>query len=198
MMYSRGIEGAASSRRSQASHDAILKAAVTVVAERGYNNATIEQIAALAGAGKQTIYRWWTSKPFLFLEVYLQLVPVEDLVVDIGTCAGDLELILMRLSSLYSDTPAAAILVGLLAEAQCDPDFAAAFHEELIVARVKLLRAPMKRARARGEVGPDFDIKIAAELINAAVWYRLMTGDRKLSLKFNRRLVARVLAGQDD
>ena len=185
-----------SPRRSQTSHDAIVKAAAEVVAERGYNNATIEQIAARAGAGKQTIYRWWKAKPYLFLEVYRELVPADDLLVDNGSCAGDLEVILARLFKRYRDTPAAAILAGLFAEAQSDPEFAATFREELVGRRAKLLRVPMKRGRSRGEIGPRFDIKIAADLIIAGVWHRLLTGDRKLSGKFARRLVARVMAGQ--
>lgn len=52
-----------SSRRSDRSRRAILDAALALVTEVGYRRTTIEGIAARAGVGKQTIYRWWPSRP---------------------------------------------------------------------------------------------------------------------------------------
>lgn len=42
---------------------AILVAAFELVGEVGYAGLTIEGIANRAGCGKQTIYRWWPSRP---------------------------------------------------------------------------------------------------------------------------------------
>src|SRR5687768_18186494 len=58
-------------RRSERSHHAILAATRELLLERGYAAVTIEGIAARAGVGKQTIYRWWPSKAALVLESYL-------------------------------------------------------------------------------------------------------------------------------
>ena len=58
-------------RRSERSHEAILAATQRLLLERGYRELTIEGIAARAGVGKQTIYRWWPSKAALVLEAYL-------------------------------------------------------------------------------------------------------------------------------
>lgn len=61
------------SRRSERSRRAILDAALALVGEAGYARTTIEGIAARAGVGKQTIYRWWPSKAAVLLDAFLDL-----------------------------------------------------------------------------------------------------------------------------
>ena len=50
---------------------AILEAAAALFAESGYEHLTIEGIARRAGVGKQTIYRWWSSKGDVIAEAIL-------------------------------------------------------------------------------------------------------------------------------
>lgn len=59
-------------RRSERSRVAILTAALDLCAEHGYGNVTVEAIAARAGAGKKTIYRWWPSKGAVVLEAIVR------------------------------------------------------------------------------------------------------------------------------
>ena len=60
-------------RRSNASRQAILDAAAELIAEVGFRRLTIEAIAVRAGAGKQTIYRWWPSKGAVVFDALLAL-----------------------------------------------------------------------------------------------------------------------------
>jgi AcrR family transcriptional regulator len=182
-----------SARRSRTSHAAILAAAAAVAAERGYFGATIEEIAARAGTGKQTIYRWWKAKPFLFLEVYGELVPLSEMAVDTGSLRGDFEALLARLLGFYRETPAAAVLAGLIAEAQSDPAGAAAFDERMVRARRGILTGPLARARARGELDDGFDAEFAADLFTAAVWHRLLVGSDRPEPRFIAQLVDSLL-----
>ena len=140
-------EASEGTRRSRASHKAILQAAAEVVRERGYFGASIEEIAARAGTGKQTIYRWWRAKPYLCLELYGLLVPAPALEVDSGSLRGDYEAILRRLLKFYRTTPAAALLSGLIAESQSDPALAEAFQRQIVDQRRG--RPPGAGARSR-------------------------------------------------
>lgn len=59
-------------RRSEKSRTAIVTATRELLLERGFDGLTIEAVAARAGVGKQTIYRWWPSRPALVADVVLQ------------------------------------------------------------------------------------------------------------------------------
>ncbi|ORW95498.1 TetR family transcriptional regulator [Mycobacterium sp. IEC1808] len=59
-------------RRSEKSRTAIVTATRELLLERGFDGLTIEAVAARAGVGKQTIYRWWPSRPVLVADVMLE------------------------------------------------------------------------------------------------------------------------------
>ena len=55
--------------RDPAADQAILDAARSVVAEKGFNGASMDEIARRAGVGKDTLYRRWKSKEELVLHL---------------------------------------------------------------------------------------------------------------------------------
>ena len=59
-------------RRSERSRTAIVTATRELLLERGFDGLTIEAVAARAGVGKQTIYRWWPTRPALVADVMLE------------------------------------------------------------------------------------------------------------------------------
>jgi AcrR family transcriptional regulator len=59
-------------RRSEKSRMAIVIATRELLLERGFDGLSIEAVAARAGVGKQTIYRWWPSRPALVADVMLE------------------------------------------------------------------------------------------------------------------------------
>ncbi|MGV0850757.1 TetR/AcrR family transcriptional regulator [Mycolicibacterium phlei] len=65
-------EAKAPRRRSERSRTAIVAATRELLLERGFDGLSIEAVAARAGVGKQTIYRWWPSRPALVADVVLE------------------------------------------------------------------------------------------------------------------------------
>lgn len=76
--------------RSTTSHQAVLQAVAHLidVEQLGFEQLTIEGIAAQAGVGKQTIYRWWPDKAAIVMEA----IQAGKLALDIGEVpdTGDL------------------------------------------------------------------------------------------------------------
>lgn len=65
------IETTPPRRRNERSRLAIVTATREILLDRGFDGLTIEAVAARAGVGKQTIYRWWPSRPALVADVLL-------------------------------------------------------------------------------------------------------------------------------
>src|SRR5260221_14491515 len=77
-------------KRSEESRRAILVAALALFSERGYGAVSIEGIAARAGVGKQTIYRWWPSKADVLLEAAAEKADLHVRLDDHGSYVADL------------------------------------------------------------------------------------------------------------
>lgn len=182
-------------RRNASVHEAVLAAAARLIRRYGYNRVTIEAIAAEAGAGKQTIYRWWPSKAALGLELYTSLATEAKLTVNTGTVAGDLRGFLRRVFRLLRTTPAKAVLIGLVAEAPHDRAVAKALVDHLLRRRRPLIRQIFERGQKRGEIRHSADIDFAVDTVSSAVWFRLLLGHAPLDERFIKRLVVQVLRG---
>src|SRR5271169_5574244 len=71
--------------RSELSRCRILETALRLARTRGYAKITMDEIAAEAGAGKQTIYRWWRSKAEVVLDALKENARVEIITPDTGS-----------------------------------------------------------------------------------------------------------------
>src|SRR5437588_11105700 len=87
-------EASAESRTAR-SRRAILDAAAAVFLRNGYLGTSMDEIAALAGVSKQTVYKHFADKKRLFVEIVTSTVdeisdPVHDEVLSIAD-SGDIE-----------------------------------------------------------------------------------------------------------
>src|SRR5262245_52062152 len=58
--------------RDEATHRAILKAANQLLHEAGYGGFSIEGVALRAGVAKTSIYRRWSTRGALLLDLYME------------------------------------------------------------------------------------------------------------------------------
>jgi AcrR family transcriptional regulator len=133
---------------------AILQAAVEEMAEVGYQNLTMDSVAARAGTAKNVIYRRWPSRAALCVAAYRRMLPADpEDTPDTGDLRSDALVLLTRVNDRMS-SPVGKILRELLADIQADPERLRELREQVGRASVAPWLTVLARAAARGDVGP--------------------------------------------
>lgn len=175
--------------RSEQSRQAIYDAVLGIVSASGYGALTMDGIAAAAGVGKQTLYRWWPSRGAMTLEILRALASENIPNPDTGSLRKDLAQFLAATFELTGSQPAVVpILRGLMAEAQLDPAFGEQLQVELIEPRRTALRELFHRAKARGELRPRCDVELCIDVAFGVLWYRLLTNRTPLTTPLAQKL----------
>jgi AcrR family transcriptional regulator len=179
--------------RDARADEAILEAAVSVLADRGPAGFTVDEVASRAGCGKATVYRRWPSRAALLLDTAHQM-GLEPPLVDTGTLRGDLVEILRTLAHKMRDTPAGRILPSVMAEASVDPGM-----REVLIGfmqdRRDRPRQILRRGVERGELPPDTDVELILDLLGGTVMFRELLAGHPVGDDEIVRMVDRVLAG---
>jgi AcrR family transcriptional regulator len=184
-------------RRSEASRHAILAATMGLLRETGYAAFTMDAVAARAGTGKQTIYRWWSSKGALALDALLEEANAQIPAPETGTLAGDLEAFLgATFRTLRGKKGLAPILQALMAEAQVDPPFREVFRRTLIEPRRALLADIFARFRCGRELSESERMALV-DATYGAMWYRVLVGHASLDDAFAASLARRMAAATE-
>ena len=161
--------------RSVATQEAILAASLRLTERVGYAQLTIEGIAAEAGVGKQTVYRWWPSKAAVVLEAFSQDARAVVKVRVTGDLAADLEKFLVAAYRRLAG-PRGVVFRSLLAAALIDAKFAQQFYDEYMQSRVDDLKTVLSSGAKEAEAR-DVPAKVV-EMIYGALWYRMATNQR--------------------
>lgn len=157
--------------RSAVAHQAILDAAIAILAESGFEALTIEGIAARAGVGKTTIYRRWPNKDMLLVDAIAGLVTTEDPLPESGVIREDLIRVVRRIRDNYGAGPIGRVLPALLSAQLTRPEFCEAVRASIVEPRRAGVLALVERAVERGELRPGTDPNIVVDLVTAPIFY---------------------------
>ncbi|MFE1591560.1 TetR/AcrR family transcriptional regulator [Nocardia sp. NPDC058705] len=184
-------------RRNEASRRAILSAAFELAGEIGYDKLTIEAIAARAGVGKQTIYRWWPSKGAVLLDAVLLLSETDQAtgLPDTGDLEADLKLVLRATVDELADPRFDLPLRGLTSAIMHDTDLAATYAERLQGPIDDLKRRRLAAAKAAGQIADDIDLDVAIAMIWGPLMDRWLLRTGGLTREFADRVVETALRG---
>jgi TetR/AcrR family transcriptional repressor of mexJK operon len=145
-------------RRSTRKRRAILEAATTAFLGNGYLGTSMDEIAALAGVSKQTVYKHFADKERLFNEIVISTVnetsdPVHDEVLnleDSGDVEADLRHLARRQLELVMQPRLMQLRRLVIAEAGRFPELGRTFYERGPGRTMDALAAAFQRLAARG------------------------------------------------
>jgi AcrR family transcriptional regulator len=172
--------------RNDEARAAILAAAAELLTEQDSAAITVAAIAARAGAGKQTIYRWWPSKGAVLLDAMVTTAEAEVPARASGHLRTDLNRFLG--ATFVAAAKHRGLLLSVLREALGDAETAAQL-DGFVAARREALRRILRAAHEAGEpVKPDA-FEIVIDQLFGFLWYRLIFGTASLDRAQARRLV---------
>jgi AcrR family transcriptional regulator len=179
-------------RRNEAARQSILDAAADLLSRSDFGAVTINTIAAAAGVGRQTIYRWWSSKGAVLLEAMVgraeRAVPVPTA----GSRLEELESFLASTFATASEPSTATLLRTGMAEALRDPE-AASVLREFAAHRRAILIDMLARAQAEGELPQGVDLALLADQAYGVLWYRLLLAESGPSADVGRALASALI-----
>lgn len=161
--------------RSESAREAILAAAFAQLVARGYDHLTIEGVARLAGTGKTTVYRWWSSRAELAVDAFFQATEAELRFPDTGTAEGDFRTQITELAELLRGERGRA-LAGMLGGARSDAALARALGERWLTPRRQWGVDRMARAKASGELRDGVEIGAALAVLYGPLYTPLLFG----------------------
>jgi AcrR family transcriptional regulator len=177
------------SRRNDAAREAILDVTFDLLRTQGADGLTIDAIAAAAGVGRQTIYRWWPNKVAVVVEAITQhargIAPVRDT----GSFRDDLAAF-VRDSLTAAGQPGTLRALRQLGAAAQQDEKVAEVIADFTGERRAVLRSLLARGQASGDLSPAADLDMLADIMFGVLWYRALISREPLDTAAADRLTA--------
>ncbi|MER5906787.1 TetR/AcrR family transcriptional regulator [Streptomyces mirabilis] len=182
--------------RSEAVERSIIKGAIKLL-EDGVPLAeiSIERLARTAGVGKATIYRRWSGKEELFVDVMRATEP-PDTELPGTSMRDDLIALLEPLRQRGLASRSSALLHNVYAQIKSSPKIWAAYQAIVIEPRRLTTFEVLRRGQRDGELRDDVDIEVINDLFVGPMLVRaVMRPDAELPEDLAEQIVDTVLAG---
>src|SRR2546430_1076412 len=112
--------------RSEKARKAVIRSTLSLLNRTGFHELSIEAVAAHAGVGKATIYRWWPNKAELVIDAFVSAVE-EELRFPSGPILESIHE-QMRRWALVFHSPLGQIVATMIGAGQSEPEILEAFR----------------------------------------------------------------------
>lgn len=160
----------------------------------GYGRLSIEAVARRAGVSKTAIYRRWSSKVGLVLEIVSTVAGQKLPLLDTGSFNGDVEMLLRIIARALKHPLASQIIPDLLAEAARNPQIAETLQGALREHQQHVGELLIGRAVSRGELPACADPHAIVDLIVGPLYWRLAIARIPLTTNELQRMAAAIVA----
>jgi len=167
------------------------QAATELIAERGYGNFTVTEVAGRARVADTSVYRRWGTLEALLMDVAITWLTATSPIPDTGSLERDLREYAAGVARDVTGPDGLAVLRLVIALSTAGEAGLRA-RDAFMVERGRQLQAMLDRARVRGEEPPEaLDI---LDHILAPMYIRTLFGTGPLTAAYVDRLVDRLLA----
>lgn len=180
--------------RDSAIDGAVLRAATSMLDERGYLGFALEAVAARAGTTKAALRRRWPGRRELAIDA-LASVLVTPPPPDNGCTRCDLMDSVRLLAGVLSGQLPGRVLAPLVADCADEDGLRARLFATLVAPSRDAIAEVVRRAVARGDLRDDTDPALAVELLGSVVYQRVLLGRAPLEERDVGPLVDTVLRG---
>src|SRR5258707_8650570 len=180
--------------RSEQARLAILRSTLKVLGRHGFSDLTIEDVAAHAGVGKATVYRWWPNKAALIADAFASSTTRALHFPDTGSVCSDMSQQMRQLVKIFRSRRG-RIVSAILGGGQSDRDLIAAFRERFLMPRRLEAYATLRRGIRRGELRKDVDMDLLLDSLYGPIYMRFLIRHDKLTPDFVDHLCELVLDG---
>ena len=161
--------------------------------ERGFEM-TFDDVAARAGVGRASVFRRFATKRDMILGAVSQMSLERIEAPDTGSLRGDLLALVSNIMAVFGEPRTRALARFFQGQACRDEAFTDVLRANLD-RRLELIATVLGRGVDRGELDPETDATLVADLISGVIAIRLAS-DRPLPVDAEvDRLVGMLLAG---
>ncbi|MCW2751147.1 MAG: TetR family transcriptional regulator [Aeromicrobium sp.] len=126
---------------------------LALVAQHGFDNVTMDQVATATKSSKATLYRQWGSKAALVVEALQSTSAKLEELPNTGTLRGDLREMFAKHDKDHDD--GAELMGAILYAMKQDPELATAVREQIMQPVHDRIGTFLDRAVERGEIAAD-------------------------------------------
>ena len=158
--------------------EAILDAAIRLLANGGLASFTTDRLASEARVSKTSIYRRWSDKKAIFRAV-MDRWGARAVVDDVGDFAAELDQWYADRRATYKAEGFRAVAVSLMEVSTHDPEIGAAMAADRR-SSWSTMREVLARAIDRGEIDGDIDIDRLEQFFLGPIYYRAVLDGQEL------------------
>jgi len=159
--------------RSEKARKAILLSTLALLKSSGFNELTIEAVAARAGVGKATVYRWWSNKAELVIDAFVSAVEDELRFPSAGRVLASIHQQMKRWAPIFR-SPLGQIVATVIGAGQSDPEMLEAFRAHWVEPRRVEARKLLRQAIKNGEIRADVEPDMVLDLLYGPLYLRLL------------------------
>lgn len=149
----------------------------------GFNDLSIESVAARAGVGKATVYRWWPSKAELVIAAFVSAVEDELRFPSAGPVMESIHEQMRRWASIFR-SPLGQIVATVIGAGQSEPEILEAFRAHWVKPRRVEARKLLQKAMEQGEIHAGLDPDMVLDLFYGPLYLRLLLRHAPLDEQF--------------